>query len=363
MPLHPLTVQIVGSYAKPHWLAHHRRMRAVDGSWWRPDAEVLREAKQDAALLAIYEQERAGLDLVTDGEAQRAAYDRHFLAGLTGIDTSAMEQVAVARAVDWSRRDDTGWEEYTRIGELRPRIVGAIGWQGPMALAELDFLKAHARRPCKMTVIGALSLYCQVVDRFYGNAEAAIMALAAALNHELLALDRAGADVLQIDEPAWHSQLTLARKVGPAAIARMVEGVRAPVIVHVCYGYALVYREKRASVVYPEVLELLASCPIAGISIEYEQPRHEPTILRHCGDKHVVLGLLDLGSTEIETPEHVASRLRAALRQVPPERLHPSSDCGMWYLARDVAFGKISALAAGTAIIRAETGNTAGRVE
>lgn len=360
MPLHPLTTQIVGSYSKPHWLARHQRMRALDGSWWRPEPEVLQEAREDAARLAIYEQERAGLDLVTDGEAQRAAYDRHFLSALTGIDASVPERIATNASYDWSHRDETGWEEYSRLNELKPRIIGEIGWSRSAARGELEFAKRHARRPVKATVIGPLSLYLQVVDRFYGAAEPAVMAFAAALNRELLSLEAAGADVLQIDEPTLHLNLPLAREVGRRAIGRVVQGLRTPVIVHVCYGYALVYREKSASPTYPEVLELLAGCPIAGISLEYEQPGHEPSILRHCGDKHVVLGLLDLGNKEAERADHVAARLTAALDVVPPERLHPASDCGMWYLPRELALAKISALVEGTRSVRAALGLSGG---
>jgi len=356
MPLRPLTTQIVGSYAKPHWLARHAQMRALDGSWWRPEAEVLQEAREDAARLAIYEQERAGLDLVTDGEAQRAAYDRHFLGGLDGVDCTLLERIKTVSEVATSRRNEQGAEEYAAISELKPRITSEIRWRRASGLDELRFLKSHATRPVKANVIGPVSLYAQVVDGFYGDDERAVTAFATALNSELRCLADVGADILQIDEPAFHSHLSLARRVGPVAIRRMVEGVRVPVIVHVCYGYALVYDEKSASPTYPEVLELLSGCPIAGISLEYEQPAHDPSILRHCGDKHVLLGLLDLGKPDVETAEHVADRLRAALEIVPQERLHPCSDCGMWYLPRERAFGKIAALVAGTRIIRKELG-------
>lgn len=352
MPLKPLMTQIVGSYAKPNWLARHQRMRALDGSWWRPDADVLEEAKQDAARLAIYDQERAGLDLVTDGEAQRASYDRHFLPALTGIDFAGLEQVASATEIIANRRINNEAEEYLRVSELKPRIIGEVRWARAAGIDELRFLKRRARAAVKASVIGPLSLFLQTVDHFYRDQEEAVMAFAAALNRELLALDAEGADVIQIDEPTFHSRLSLARRIGKAAITRMVDGVRAPVIVHVCYGYAFLYKEKSASPTYPEVLDVLSDCPITGISLEYEQPGHEPSLLKHCGDKHVVLGLLNLGTREVETPEHVAARLRSALEVVPPERLHPCSDCGMWYLPRDIAFGKISALVKGTGIVR-----------
>jgi 5-methyltetrahydropteroyltriglutamate--homocysteine methyltransferase len=174
------------------------------------------------------------------------------------------------------------------------------------------------------------------------------------------ALQAAGVDLLQVDEPAWHFGLETARRVGREAISRMVEGISIPVIAHVCYGYAIVFKEKSPSQEYPEVLELLAASPIAGISLEYEQPGHDPSILKHCGDKHVVLGLLDLSKSEVETPEHIAERITAALAVVPPERLHPSSDCGLWHLPRERAYAKIAALAEGTRMVKQKLGLASG---
>ena len=356
MPLHPFTTQIVGSYTKPHWLAHHDRAGTYDGSWWRPESDVLPEAREDAARLAIFEQERAGLDLVTDGEMQRASYDRHFLHGLAGIDVTRLDEVAHTGSVETRKHHAEGHEDYVRANQMGPQVVGEISWKGPVAVEELRFLKRHARRPVKITVAGPLSLSRRVVDQVYRDDEALVMALAAGLNQELRTLDGEGADVLQIDEPAFHSNVHLAQRFGKAAIERMVDGVRAPVIVHVCYGYALVYAEKSASPTYPQALEILANCPIAGISLEYAQPKHEPALLSHCGDKHVVIGLLDLASPVPETADQIADQLRQALEVVPAQRLHPASDCGMWYLPRDLAYAKIAALAEGTGIVRRELG-------
>ena len=356
MPLHSLTTQIVGSYVKPRWLARHERLRVLDGSFWRPEPAVLAEAREDAARLAIYEQERAGLDLIGDGEAQRAAYDRHFFQGLTGIDTENCESAAFRSEVSTVTRDERAVAEYAATSELKPRIVSEVRWERPVVLDELRFLKRHARRPGKINVVGPFSLYAQTVDRYYGDETAAVLAFAAALNGELRAIAREGVDVIQIDDPMMHFRFSLARKCGKAALARMVEGVDVPVVVHVCYGYAYINREKTASAAYAELLELLSDCPISGISIEYAQPRHSPELLRHCGGKHVVLGLLDLGRGTPETPDEIAARLREALRIVEPRRLHPSSDCGMWYLERELAFRKICALVAGTDLVRHELG-------
>lgn len=348
----PLTTQIVGSYCKPHWLARHDRMGSYDGSWWRPEASVLRDAREDAALLSILEQERAGLDIVTDGEAQRAAYDRHFLSGLSGIDTDQLVRQRPTDEVTTRTRRIEGVEERTELSHRRPSVTGEIWFRSPVAVDELRFLRAHARRPVKIAVPGPLTLASRVADAFYRNEEALILALAAALNEELLSLQQAGADVLQVDEPAFHTHLSQAYRFGVAAVERTIQGISVPTIIHCCYGYAYAFAEKRVNPAYAEVLELLAATSATAISLEYEQPGHGPDLLRHCGDKHIVLGLLNLGTQEIETPEHVASRLRGALEVVPPERLHPCADCGMWFLPRSVAFGKISALVSGTNLER-----------
>jgi len=356
-PFPPLTTQIVGSYSKPHWLARHERMGSYDGTWWRPEPKVLQEAREDAALLAILEQERAGLDIVTDGEAQRTAYDRHFLAGLSGIDTG---QLVVEGRVDevGTRTQATSEAFHAHDEHLRrkPSVIGEIGWVRPVAVAELKFLRRHASRPVKVAIPGPLTLASRLADRFYDDEAAFVTAIAAALNKELLALQEVGTDVLQIDEPAFHTSLSIARRIGVGAIERVLQGVQVPVIVHVCYGYAYAFAEKRANPAYAEVLELVASTSATAISLEYEQPGHEPEILKHCGGKHVVLGLLDLSNRQAPTSDHVASRLRAALNVTPPERLHPSSDCGMWFLPRDSAYAKISSLVDGTSTVRRNLG-------
>lgn len=353
--LHPLTTQLVGSYAKPHWLARHDRVHAHDESWWRPDAEVLAEAKRDAALLAIYEQERAGLDLVTDGEAQRVAYDRHFMRCLSGVDFAQVDEQSYVSEVETRtrRKDINSWMSDFA---LSPRIVGEVSWTQPVAVDDLRFLKAHARRPVKVNVVGPMTLADRLSNHFYAGPEETALALAAALNRELLALEAEAPDVIQIDEPAFHFKLSRARRYGPAALARAVRGLKTPVIVHACYGYALYAAAKHANPHYEEVVELLAASPIDGMSLEYEQPNHQPELLRRAGGKHVVLGLLNLGDHAVETPEHVAARLRGALEVIPPERLHPSSDCGLWFLPRNVAYAKTSALVAGTDMVRAALG-------
>lgn len=201
--LHALTSQLVGSYTKPRWLVDPQRVRGVDDAWWRPAAEVRDEARQDAALLAIYEQERAGLDLVTDGEAWRGSYDRHFLRALSGIDLLQLERVGLVgpSEVTTVQRRNEGWEEYTAITSMGPAVVGPIRWERSAAAEEVRFAVAHARGPLKATVIGPLTLSRSLADHHYGSEDALLLALADALNHECLAIEAAGAAVIQIDEP------------------------------------------------------------------------------------------------------------------------------------------------------------------
>ncbi|WP_420965410.1 hypothetical protein [Bradyrhizobium sp. B120] len=351
--LAPLTTQIVGSYAKPEWLVNRDKSFNLDGSAWRIAPPHLDAARRDAALLAIYEQERAGLDLLTDGEALRPAYDRYFYSRLKGVDadTLGIRKTNNEEAVSPPRRDRA--EQLERVRSEVPRIVGPVEWPGPLSVDELIFAKRHTKKPVKVTVIGPLTSYAKMIDDYYHDEEKAISALADALNAELRALDSAGADLLQIDEPSLTSSFSRCRRFGAAAIERVTAGLRAPVAIHVCYGYAYFHETKTPNESYADVLQLIASCArVDAISIEYEQPGHQPDLLRHCGAKHVILGLLNLGTEAVETPEHIARRLDAAARVVPPDRLHPASDCGMWHLAREAAFGKISSLVKGTEIFR-----------
>lgn len=353
--LEPLTTQIVGSYSKPEWLVNREKSFRLDGSAWRVSEPYLDDARRDAALLAIYEQERAGLDLLTDGEAQRPAYDRYFFSRLTGIDTETLayrerknEIESLTPPSPPDRADEADW-----VRTYAPRIVSEIRWPGPMSVDELIFAKKHTRKPVKSTVLGPLTAYTKLVDQYYRDEATAVFAIADAINAELRALEEAGADFLQIDEPAFHSNFSRVQRIGRAAVARATAGLRVPVALHVCYGYAYFRDSKNPNESYAKVLQAISECDsVYAISLEYEQPGHLPEILRHCGSKHVILGLLNLGTEAVETPEHIAERLSAALKFIPPERLHPASDCGMWHLPRPIAFGKIRALVEGTNIVR-----------
>jgi 5-methyltetrahydropteroyltriglutamate--homocysteine methyltransferase len=348
-----LTTQLVGSYSKPNWLISHQRVTSPSSSFWRPDPEVLAEAQDDATIVAIADQERAGLDLITDGEQRRQRFDTYFF-GLGGIDREELGPW------DMDQRDmsfvDLDPEVEARLQEaVTPRAVGEIIWPGPITVDDLGFLKRHTRCPTKMTVIGPLTMAARLADEYYRDPEALGMAAAAAINRELRALDEAGVEVVQLDEPDFHFRRDLALEWGGKALDLAFEGIGATRVVHVCYGYATI-GSKRADPNYAEVLEAIAASSAEQISIEYEQPGHTPELLEHCSDKEVVLGLLNLGTEEVESPSCIADRIRAALKVLEPERLHLAPDCGMWFVPRAVAFAKISSLVQAARMVRRELG-------
>ena len=346
-----LPTQLVGSYSKPRWLIRHHRVTTPygDDTFWRPDPEVLEDAQDDATRLAIADQERAGLDLITDGEERRHRFDSYFLR-FRGLDSTRLGQWSMDdRDMSFIRLDPA---LKGRLGHAyAPRVVGKVGWPGPIALEDLRFLKRHTSRPVKMTVIGPLTAAARLVNEFYADEEALGMDLASVINRELRALDEEGADVLQLDEPDFHFRADQACRWGTRALDAALEGIRCTTAVHICYGYALIGK-KQVNPRYAQALEAIAGSGAQQISLEYEQPGHGPELLRHCGDKEVILGLLNLGSREVETPEHIARRLRDALEVVPAERLRAAPDCGMWFLPRDVAYAKLQALVAGAAMVR-----------
>ena len=350
-----LATQLVGSYTKPNWLIRHQRVTTpYDDGYWRPDAEVLTEAQDDATLLAIADQERAGLDVVTDGEQRRQRFDAYFFRRFDGLDTK--------RLGAWSMEDrdmsfvdlDPEIEKRLKKAEA-PRVVGEVSCSEPITLADLRFLKRYASRPTKMTVIGPLTSACRLSNQYYPDEAALGMAIAGALNSELLALQEEGVDLLQLDEPDFHFRHDQAVAWGAQALDRALDGIETTTVVHICYGYATI-GAKKVDPNYGRALEAIAASRADQICLEYEQPGHEPELLRHCGDKTVIVGLLDLSSSEIEEPNYIAGRIRAILELIPPERLNLAPDCGMWFLPREVAFRKLCALAAGADLVRRELG-------
>jgi 5-methyltetrahydropteroyltriglutamate--homocysteine methyltransferase len=358
MHLRALGTQLVGSYAKPAWLIDRDRILEIDGSAWKVAPDRLPEAQRDAARLAIHDQESVGLDIVTDGEMRRSAFDRYFYCRLGGIDAlNLADRTPPAREISTVAYDQAHEQRRRKAFAAAPRIVGPIEWIEPLAIEEVRLAKSLTRRPVKVAVVGPVTTMDRLANEYYPDDRSAAMAVARAFNSELLALQSAGADVIQVDEPAFHYSLSRFKQYGLDALDVMIAGVSVPIVLHVCYGYAHFVKDKSASPIYAEVLSLASRCQgIDYISIEYEQPQHTPEILTHVGDKGVVLGLLNLGTTEVESTEHIAGRIREARSVVPAERLNLAPDCGMWHLPRDIAYRKIRSLALAAQIVRHELG-------
>ena len=339
LPLLPTTV--VGSYPQPDWLVDRAvltgrlppRTRARE--IWRVAEPMLEAAQDDATLLAIRDMERAGIDIVTDGEARRESYSNRFALALDGLDLDNPAEV-IGR---------------TGRATLVPRVVGPIRRRNAVETRDAAFLAANTDRTTKITLPGPFTLSQQAKDEYYGDPEAMAMDYAAAVNAEALDLKKAGVDIIQFDEP-WMEQFPEAgQRYGVRALNRALEGVGGTTIVHVCFGYAYVVPDKPAAYA---ILPHLAGCTAQQISIEAAQPNLDLAVLRELPGKAILLGVLDLGSEVVETADTVAARIRSGLQHVPAERIVPAPDCGMKYLPRERAFGKLRALAEGAAIVRRE---------
>jgi 5-methyltetrahydropteroyltriglutamate--homocysteine methyltransferase len=340
-PAHLLPTTVIGSYPQPDWLVDRAalhahgvpRTRATD--IWRIPESFREQAQDDATVLAIRDMERAGIDIVSDGEVRRESYSNRFALALEGIDAEQPGQVV---------------SQQGRATPV-PRVVGPIRRTGAVELRDAEFLVRNADRATKITLPGPFTLSRQVEDHFYRDAEALAMAYAAAVNAEARALKAAGVDVIQLDEPWVRTAPDAAARYAVRAIDRALEGIAGPTVVHLCFGYAAVVQNKATGYAF---LPQLAECAATQISIEAAQPRLDLGVLRELTGKQVMLGVLDLGDPAIETPAVVADRIRAALAYLPPERLIPAPDCGMKYLPRETAFGKLRALAEGAAVVRRE---------
>jgi 5-methyltetrahydropteroyltriglutamate--homocysteine methyltransferase len=333
-----LPTTVVGSYPPPEWLVNRELLRKTVArvhapQIWRVAEPYLEAAQDDATRLAILDMEQAGIDIITDGEIRRESYGTRFGLQLEGVDAEDPAQI-IGR---------------TGITVNVPRIVGPIRRVKPAEVRDAEFLRAHTDRRAKITMPGPFTLSRQSKDEFYGDEAEVAMAFAAAINEELHEIKATGVDVIQLDEPwmqAWPDQ---ARRYGVQAVNRALQGVEGPTVIHICFGYAHVVSNKPSGYSFlPEFGDSIAT----QISIEAAQPKLDLGILRELGDKTVVLGCLDLGSMEVETPETVAARIEAALPYVGPERIVPAPDCGMKYMRRDIAFGKLKALADGAALVR-----------
>ncbi|MGP0088795.1 MAG: 5-methyltetrahydropteroyltriglutamate--homocysteine methyltransferase [Xanthobacteraceae bacterium] len=336
-----LPTSLVGSYPQPDWLIDRERLghrlppRVRAQELWRIAPQWLQEAQDDATLVAIRDQERAGLDIITDGEIRRESYSNQFATALAGVDIENPATVP-------SR---TGRPDQV------PRIVGKIARKHPVAVADLKFLRRNTQRMVKMTVPGPFTMSQQAKDEFYDDEQAAAMDYAAAVNEEILDLFAAGADVVQIDEPYMQARADKARQFGLAALDRALDGVRGTTAVHLCFGYAAIVRQKPTGYSFLPELE---QSKVRQVSIETAQPQLDCSVLARLPSKTIVLGVIDLADATIESPATVAERIRRALPYVAADRIVVAPDCGMKYLPRDIAFAKLAAMVEGTKLVRAE---------
>jgi 5-methyltetrahydropteroyltriglutamate--homocysteine methyltransferase len=331
---------LVGSYPQPEWLIDRARLskqvpRTRADDLWLIAPDKLEAAQDDATILAIRDQERAGLDIITDGEQRRESYSNRFATALDGIDV---------------RNPGT---TLNRTGEPIPvpRVVAPIRRNRPIELRDLQMLRAITARKIKATVPGPFTMSKQAQDDFYGDPEAMALDYAAAVNAEIADLFAAGADIVQLDEPWMQQHPDDARRYGLKALDRALHGVTGTIAVHLCFGYAALVHEKPSGYSFLPELE---NCKAQQISIEAAQPKLDLKILQRLPSKTVVLGVIDLADMTVETPDIVADRIRRALAFVPAERLAVAPDCGMKYLPRAVAFAKMKAMAAGAGMVRRE---------
>jgi 5-methyltetrahydropteroyltriglutamate--homocysteine methyltransferase len=340
----PLLTTVVGSYPQPEWLIDRGmlasrlppRVRARE--IWRIPEPYLEQAQDDATILAMYEMERAGVDLIGDGEIRRESYSNRFATALGGIDIET----------PGSALDRTGHPNPV------PRIVGPIEHTRRVMERDVRFAKRYANRPLKITVPGPFTMTQQAQNEYYPDEESTAMAFAAAVNAELRALKAAGADVVQIDEPYLQARPERASRYAVKAINAALDGIPGPTVLHTCFGYAHIVHDRPRG--YPFLAELAGSVP-THVSLESAQQDVDLSILRSLPDKRIVLGVIDLAdASPVEDAETVAKRVRRALAYVPPQRLALAPDCGMKYLPREVAFGKLSAMVQGVEIVRRELG-------
>ncbi|WMS44584.1 5-methyltetrahydropteroyltriglutamate--homocysteine methyltransferase [Acuticoccus sp. MNP-M23] len=341
MTLPLLPTSLVGSYAQPDWLIDRALLakrfppRTRARELWRIPEEHLAEALDDATRVAIREQEDAGLDIITDGEIRRESYSNHFATALDGIDI------------------DNPGTALDRSGHPNPvpRIVSKISRKHAVGVRDVKFLKAHTDRPVKITVPGPFTMSQQAQNDFYPSLEDAAMDYADAVRAEVEDLFAAGADYVQLDEPYMQARPEAAEEYGLAALNRALDGVRGTTAVHICFGYAAIIHERPQGYSF---LPQLSACSCNQISIETAQSKLDCSVLKELPDKTIILGVLDLSDPEVETPETIAERIRRGLEYASPERVIVAPDCGLKYLPRDVAAGKLRAMADGAAIVRAE---------
>jgi 5-methyltetrahydropteroyltriglutamate--homocysteine methyltransferase len=329
-----IPTSLVGSYAQPAWLLDRDKLRARfpprvrAKELWRVDPAYIEEAQDDATRLAILDQERAGLDVITDGEMRRESYSNRFATALEGVDV------------------DNPGTALDRSGHPNPvpRVVGPVARRHPVQVRDVQFLRAHTSRTTKMTVPGPFTMSQQAQDDHYGSPDALGMAYADAVRDEIVDLFAAGVDVVQIDEPYMQARPEPARAYGVDVLRRATEGIDGTLAVHICFGYAAIIHERPSAYSF---LPELAATELQQVSIETAQSGLDLAVLDALPDKTIILGVLDLSTERVETPEVVADRIARAFPHVDAGRLVAAPDCGMKYLPRDAAYGKLEALAEG----------------
>lgn len=340
MKLLPTT--LVGSYPQPDWLIDREKLKALvpprarATELWRIAPPWLDEAQDDATLLAIRDQERAGIDVVTDGEIRRESYSNRFACALEGVDAENPAKIPARTPGRF---------------QIVPRVTGPIRRARSVERRDVEFLRANTDQPIRITLPGPFTLTQQVADEYYKDEAALAMDYAQAVNAEIKDLIAAGADVVQLDEPFLEARPDKARAFAVPAINRAVDGVRGTTALHLCFGYGSMIKTKKNTYSF---LEELADSPVDQVSVETAQPNLDCSTLAKLGDKTIILGVLDLSTEAVETAETVAQRIRRALPHVPAERLMVAPDCGLKYMSRDAAFGKLQALVAGAAVVRRE---------
>ncbi|MCA3367147.1 MAG: 5-methyltetrahydropteroyltriglutamate--homocysteine methyltransferase [Roseomonas sp.] len=332
---------LVGSYPQPEWLIDRAKLagrfppRVRAKELWRVAPEFLDQAQDDATLIAIRDQERAGLDIITDGEMRRESYSNRFATALDGVD---MENHGTAL-------DRSGHPNPV------PRVVGRIQRRHAVETRDVAFLRANTDRKIKITVPGPFTMAQQARNDFYKDEAEMALDYAIAVNAEIRDLFAAGADYVQVDEPYMQARPEKARQYGLAALDRALEGIEGPTAVHICFGYAAIIHARPTGYSF---LPELCKCRVQQISIETAQSNLDTSVLKNFPDQTIILGVLDLASHKVETPEIVAGRIRRALQHIDAGRIILAPDCGMKYLPRDVAFGKMRAMVEGAALVRRE---------
>jgi 5-methyltetrahydropteroyltriglutamate--homocysteine methyltransferase len=334
---------LVGSYPQPEWLIDRRKLagrfppRVRARELWRVPKEFLEEAQNDATLLAIRAQEEAGLDIVTDGEIRRESYSNRFATALEGVDV------------------DNPGTALDRSGHPNPvpRVVGRIRRKHAVEVEDLLFLKRNTTKQVKITVPGPFTMSQQAQIGFYKSEEEAAMDYAAAVNEEIRDLFAAGADIVQVDEPYMQARPEKARQYGLKALNRALDGVNGTTAVHICFGYAAIIHARPSGYSF---LPELAGSPVKQVSIETAQSNLDTAVLKSLPGKKIMVGCIDLSDMAIETPQQVVARIKKALPFVPRENVIVAPDCGMKYLPREVAFGKMKAMVEGAKLLRQELG-------